>query len=981
MAHGFTTSGGWLVDGLGRPTLLRGVNLSGSTKVPTRPPGATHLGTPIEGWADVSFVGRPAPLDELDAHLDLISGWGMNCLRLLTTWEAIEHAGPGCYDEEYLEYYAEVARRAGQRGLWVFVDPHHDVWSRWTGGDGAPFWCFDLAGLRPELFLEAGAVALDAQDWSENYQRVPVATMWTLFYGGDTFCPELAGVQHQLQDHYIGAVAALAERLASLDNVLGYDTLNEPSNGYIGRSARNLTTARRFFDQPGAAPWSPLEHLAASSGVTIRRDDGEVLNPSGASIWRDGCPWQRAGVWDLDGRGQPALAAPEHFRAIEGRRVQPFADFHVPFIRRFRERLRAVHPGCLMFIEGSPWDIDTPWDDPDPLVVNARHWYDMVALGTRTVARDGYRGTNDAAGLAASYREELAALKQVNDERMGGLPMLLGEYGVPYEMNGGEAFATGDFSLHERLLRAMYDTLDALFLSATQWNYTPDNTHAHGDQWNREDLSVYCAEDGGGRAVAGFSRPFARHSQGRPLAMRFDADLARFELVIDGSSLAGGPTEIPVPAAHYPGDVKVRGVVGGGRLRPGRAAGALAARLAGRRGPPGAGAGLSAASAAGVLDERGVLGREHPLRALPAGDHPGVDHPHVGQAHLRAAALLALGRRELLAADHDGALDAQPDVLVPVVVRTGEPVRRALLGGHEVRQADDLAAGLGAVVEEHLRVGGIEGLVDQAEVDVVRPDQGHERGDHRVAGLGGVGHGRERERGRPRGGQLGAERGPGRRVERLLREDRGPVWVVVATGRGRALDDLEAERLAGGEVLGVGRRHGDGGGDGHRRGRRPGPRRRHAGGIGRMVVRDGLIGRRAGRGRCIAAGGGGGHGEQRRAGHTHDDHGHGHLQAAPRATRALAAAERGPDEEHDRAEHDHRAADDDHGVAELAARPVAAGPRVQGEADEQHAGRGEEQGPPTGVATRGRACVTVRFDHLTERSGQRARMGERPYDG
>ncbi len=557
MAHGFTTDRGWLVDGRGRPTLLRGVNLSGSSKVPVTPPGATHLGVPLEGWADVSFVGRPAPLDEIDGHLERIAGWGLNCLRLLTTWEAIEHAGPGEYDEAYLDYYAEVVRRAGRHGLWVFVDPHHDVWSRWTGGDGAPFWCFDLVGLAPEHFVEAGAVGLDAQDWSENYQRVPVATMWTLFYGGDTFCPELAGVQQELQDRYIGAVAAVAERIAHLDNVLGYDTLNEPGNGYIGRSARSLVTARRFFDQDGPAPWSPLEHLAAGDGVTVRRKDGEVLNPNGRSIWRHGCPWQRAGIWTLDRDGRPELAAPDRFRELDGRRINPFGDFHVPFIRRFRERLREVHPDCLLFIEGSPWDIDTPWDDPDPLVVNARHWYDIVALGTRTVGDHEYRGTTDGAGLAAVYGEELRALAKVNEERMGGPPMLLGEYGIPYEMNGGEAFADGDFSLHERLLHAMYEAMDELFMSGTQWNYTPDNTHAHGDQWNHEDLSVYCAEDGGGRAVAGFSRPYARHSQGRPTTMRFDPSGARFELVLDASSLADGPTEIAAPAVHYPDGVVV----------------------------------------------------------------------------------------------------------------------------------------------------------------------------------------------------------------------------------------------------------------------------------------------------------------------------------------------------------------------------------------------------------------------------------------
>ena len=28
-------------------------------------------------------------------------------------------------------------------------------------------------------------------------------------------------------------------------------------------------------------------------------------------------------------------------------------------------------------------ELDTPWDDPDPLVCNARHWYDVMSLITR----------------------------------------------------------------------------------------------------------------------------------------------------------------------------------------------------------------------------------------------------------------------------------------------------------------------------------------------------------------------------------------------------------------------------------------------------------------------------------------------------------------------------------------------------------------------------------------------------------------------
>jgi hypothetical protein len=171
------------------------------------------------------------------------------------------------------------------------------------------------------------------------------------------------------------------------------------------------------------------------------------------------------------------------------------------------------------------------------------------------VAQGEYRGTTDLAGLTKVYLEELGTMKRSNDERSGGLPMLVGEFGVPYEMNGGAAYRTGDFGLHEHLLHAMYGALDELAMSATQWNYTPDNTHAHGDQWNHEDLSVFCAEDGGGRAVAGFSRPYPRHSQGRPVRMQFEPESRRFELILDASTLAAGPTEVVVPSIHYPDGV------------------------------------------------------------------------------------------------------------------------------------------------------------------------------------------------------------------------------------------------------------------------------------------------------------------------------------------------------------------------------------------------------------------------------------------
>jgi hypothetical protein len=100
---------------------------------------------------------------------------------------------------------------------------------------------------------------------------------------------------------------------------------------------------------------------------------------------------------------------------------------------------------------------------------------------------------------------------------------------------------------------------DAL-LSSTLWNYTADNTNAHGDQWNGEDLSIFSrdqmrdgddAPDSGGRALAAAIRPYARAVAGEPLTMSFDRARRRFEFSFVHDPAISAPTEIFVPRLHF----------------------------------------------------------------------------------------------------------------------------------------------------------------------------------------------------------------------------------------------------------------------------------------------------------------------------------------------------------------------------------------------------------------------------------------------
>ena len=108
----------------------------------------------------------------------------------------------------------------------------------------------------------------------------------------------------------------------------------------------------------------------------------------------------------------------------------------------------------------------------------------------------------------------------------------------------------------------MYNALDTLLINGTQWNYTASNRNdlAIGDGWNQEDLSIFSRDqqtdpadiNSGGRALAGFVRPYARATQGIPRRMKFDRVSGTFEFIFECYPSATRSTEIFVPRIQYP---------------------------------------------------------------------------------------------------------------------------------------------------------------------------------------------------------------------------------------------------------------------------------------------------------------------------------------------------------------------------------------------------------------------------------------------
>jgi hypothetical protein len=561
-------------DDQGRTLILRGVNLAGSSKIPAT--------TSLDPKA-VSFVGRPFSLSRADEHFRRLSSWGLTFERLIVPWESVEHAGPGQYDQAYLDYLHALVHRASTYGISVFIDFHQDFYSRATGGDGAPYWTLTKLGLQPDRTHEPGAPQKQPPRgpgyWPPTSGRAAVDTMETLFWAGNDFAPDLkvdgAPVQEWLQGHYVNAMRQVASRLSDLRNVVGYDTFNEPGPGFIG--VRDLTSPEIFmmviglYAAPDAPPPSYWDLIRAASGYAPDKPTVPVNR-----LWPNGTKdiWRRYGVWDIVD-GKPKLLKPDYFATVHGA-----AALHNTYLRPLYERIaKTIHevaPSALIFQE--PSTMGGGKDESMALgllgMVSEPHWYDNVTLLSKRstpnttlpmLTKDPIDGRD---AVLAAYVSQMKAAT-ARGEALGGIPTLFGEVGIPFDMNDKEAYRHGDFNAQESLAGLIYEALDQTLSSYDIWTYNPDNTNEEGDHWNNEDMSIYSPDqrrnssdiNSGGRALKQIIRPYPIATAGKPQQIEFDPATSVFRYRYHADPAIRADTEIFLPKLQYPQgyDVTVQG--------------------------------------------------------------------------------------------------------------------------------------------------------------------------------------------------------------------------------------------------------------------------------------------------------------------------------------------------------------------------------------------------------------------------------------
>ncbi|KAI5793820.1 glycoside hydrolase superfamily [Peziza echinospora] len=419
-----------------RQVTLRGVNFCGDAKFPSKPSMPSHVTKDFFDGDNVSFVGRPFPYSEADVHLKRLKDWGFNTLRYLFTWEAIESKAPGVYDEEFIQSTIALLRKCKEYGFYVFMDPHQDVWSRFSGGSGAPLWTLYAMGLNPQAFgaTEAALVhntqpnpqEFPKMIWSTNYTRLACMTMFTLYFAGRDFAPKCIidgkNIQDYLLEHYNNAVKHLAIRIQEAGDledttVIGWESTNEPNRGLIGYQRLDAYPVEQK-NHKGTSP-TAWQAILTGSGRACDIDTyemggkgpyktGKVLvDPKGVQAWlpadyddsrygwkRDPgwrlgeCVWAQHGVWDPS---TDTLLKNDYFSKLpDGRPVDAHGWVNIHFMNHYREyskMIRSVHKNAIMFCQPPVFEIPpiikgTP--DEDDRLVYAPHFYDGITLMTKS---------------------------------------------------------------------------------------------------------------------------------------------------------------------------------------------------------------------------------------------------------------------------------------------------------------------------------------------------------------------------------------------------------------------------------------------------------------------------------------------------------------------------------------------------------------------------------------------------------------------
>lgn len=419
--------------------------------------------------------------------------------------------------------------------------------------------------------------------WNTNYQKLATATMFTLFFAGKIYAPKCIvngiHVQDYLQDHYFRCFQEVARKIRDngLENtvVIGYDCMNEPGQGYLSVPHLNELSKSDTDFKMGIMP-TAFQGMLLGSGIAAKvenwefkwngpkKQDDVLVDPGNKVAWltdtelleacdtfgwkRDpcwpaGCIWAAHGIWD---KVTQELLLPEYF-CTEPNTGDPtdYVQRWIDHIENYASTLRRIHSDAILFVQHHVLEVPPKLPASLDRLVYAPHWYDGLTLVKKKWCNynvdfinlnRGKYGTGPLRFVRAlrlgeksirkCFVDQLKTIQTEGLENIGYYPCILGEIGIPYDMDIENSKASSSTftcsavywwnwlmslvqqdrkvtqstnassigssgSSQNRALDANLHALEKNLLNYSLWNYTSDNNEQWGDLWNKEDLSIW----------------------------------------------------------------------------------------------------------------------------------------------------------------------------------------------------------------------------------------------------------------------------------------------------------------------------------------------------------------------------------------------------------------------------------------------------------------------------------------------------------
>lgn len=376
----------------------------------------------------------------------------------------------------------------------------------------------------------------------------------TLFFAGKKYAPKCIiddqNIQDYLTSHYLDAYRELGKAIKEAGDlydvcVIGWDSFNEPNHGLVGLEDVTIQPPTNLckigpmptaFEAMKLGMGIPTDVESWKFGSLGAKKEGLVhIDPEGkkawlepaadveysakygwkrSSSWKAGeCIWAQHGVWSTDTQ-EPG---DRHYFSRVRNEDEFGNDYWKPHMIKWGKMVREVHPEAILFLVPPVFEIPPTFMDQEgkdllkQRAVLSTHFYDGLTLITKhwnwfnADAVGLLRGKYATLPLAIRVgepairkcmRDQLGYLRDDTFGSMGRYPTMMGEIGIPFDLDKKQAYSTGDYKNQSHALDASLNACDGInLMNYTMWVYNTENTHQWGENWNGEDLSVWSLDD------------------------------------------------------------------------------------------------------------------------------------------------------------------------------------------------------------------------------------------------------------------------------------------------------------------------------------------------------------------------------------------------------------------------------------------------------------------------------------------------------